>query len=90
MVYSASQDGGKFLDNKNRKFVSVITRVVKILEKFTNNYKKRLNFTKLTHYLNLESSEVDEIITLILTFQELFTGTFNTYIMKKKITKDYC
>ena len=85
MVYSASQDGGKFLDNKNRKFVSVITRVVKILEKFTNNYKKRLNFTKLTHYLNLESSEVDEIITLILTFQELFTGTFNTYIMKKKI-----
>lgn len=85
MVYSASQDSIKFGSNKSKKFVSVINRVVTILEKFTNNYEKRLNFTKLARLLNLNPSEVDEIITLILTFQELFTSTFTTYIVKKKI-----
>lgn len=85
MVYSASQDGVKFLDNKNRKFVSVIIRVVKILEKFTNNYGKRLNFTKLARYLNLNTSEMDEIIGIILQFQELFINTFDKYRMKKEI-----
>jgi len=85
MVYSASQDSIKFGSNKSKKFVSVINRVVTILEKFTNNYEKRLNFTKLAHLLNLNPSEVDEIITLILTFQEIFTSTFTTYIVKKKI-----
>ena len=85
MVYSASQDGVKFLDNKNRKFVSVIIRVVKILEKFTNNYGKRLNFTKLARYLNLNTSEMDELIGIILQFQELFINTFDKYRMKKEI-----
>jgi len=85
MVYSASQDSIKFGSNKSKKFVSVINRVVTILEKFTNNYEKRLNFTKLARLLNLNPSEVDEIITLILTFQEIFTSTFTTYIVKKKI-----
>lgn len=85
MVYSASQDGVKFLDNKNKKFVSVIIRVVKILEKFTNNYGKRLNFTKLARYLNLNTSEMDEIIGIILQFQELFINTFDKYRMKKEI-----
>ena len=80
MVYSASQDGVKFLDNKNRKFVSVIIRVVKILEKFTNNYGKRLNFTKLARYLNLNTSEMDDIIGIILQFQELFINTFDNFL----------
>ena len=69
----------------HNKFLSVINRVVKILEKFTNNYEKRLNFTKLARYLNLSSSEVDEIIALILIFQELFINTFEKYSMKKQI-----
>jgi hypothetical protein len=85
MVSSASQDSVKFGNNKNSKFVSVITRVMKILEKFANNYEKRLNFTKLARLLNLNPSEVDEIIKLILSFQELFTKTFTTYVVKKKI-----
>ncbi len=85
MTSSASQGSKKFGSNKSVRFISVITRVVKILEKFTNYYEKRLNFTKLAGYLNLNPSEIDEVIILILTFQELFTRTFDTYIVKKKI-----
>ncbi|KKN09131.1 hypothetical protein LCGC14_1049640 [marine sediment metagenome] len=81
MVYSASQDSKKFISNKSVRFI----RVVKILEKFTNNYEKRLNFTKLAGYLNLDVAEIDEVIVLILKFQELFTRTFSAYFVKKKI-----
>lgn len=85
MTYSASQESKRFGSNKSIRFMSVITRVVKILENFTNNYEKRLNFTKLARYLNLNPFEIDEVIVLILKFQELFTRTFDTYNVKKKI-----
>jgi len=85
MVYSASQRNEKFGNSKNGKQMRSITRVVKILEKFVGNYKKRLNFTKLSHLLHLTPTEVDEIITLIMSFQELFSTTFNKYSIKKEI-----
>jgi len=73
-----------FSVNQN-KFLSVVNKVVKILEKFTNNYEKRLNFTKLAHYLSLKPSEVEEIIALILLFQDLFINAFDKHSMKKQI-----
>ena len=85
MVYSASQRNEKFGNSKNGKQMRSITRVVKILEKFVGNYEKRLNFTKLSHLLHLTPTEVDEIITLIMSFQELFSTTFNKYSIKKEI-----
>jgi hypothetical protein len=85
MTYNVGQESLKFRDIKSRNLTRILTRIVKILDKFTDNYEKRLNFTKLSSYLKLNPSEVDEIITLILTFQELFTRTFNTHIVKKKI-----
>ncbi len=85
MVYSASQRNEKFGNSKNGKQMRSITRVVKILEKFVDNYEKRLNFTKLSHLLHLTPTEVDEIITLIMSFQELFSTTFNKYSIKKGI-----
>ncbi|MHA2280728.1 MAG: hypothetical protein ACXAC5_07740 [Promethearchaeota archaeon] len=81
MAYSASQDSLKFHNRKNH----VITQVVKILEKFSLNYQKRLNISKLAGYLNLKPLEVDEIIGVILHFQELFTTTFARYSIRKQI-----
>ncbi len=85
MVNSAIQDSIKISDFKNGKVVRILTRVVKMLEKFANNYEKRFNFTKLAQYLKLGPLEVDKIIGLILSFQELFTKTFNTYLIRRKI-----
>ncbi|MHA1987209.1 MAG: hypothetical protein ACW98D_11260 [Promethearchaeota archaeon] len=85
MVYSASQYSEKLGNSKNGKLMRSIIRVVKILEKFTGNYEKRLNFSKLSHLLHLTSSEADEIITLIMSFQELFSNIFNKHIIKKEI-----
>ena len=85
MVYSASLNSVKVANGKNSKIMSAIARVVMILEKFTGNYGKRLNFTKLSRLLNLSPSEVDRIIALILSFQELFSTTFDEYCIKKEI-----
>ena len=85
MANNASQNSIKLHNNKSSKYVSVISRVVKIIERFANNYEKRLNFTKLAHYLNLNSFEVDEILALIINFQDLFINIFDKYIVKKKI-----
>ncbi|MHA2036243.1 MAG: hypothetical protein ACW98X_07405 [Promethearchaeota archaeon] len=78
MVYSTIQENVKS-NYRN------ITRVVKILEKFARNYNKRLNITKLAKYLKLNSHELDEIMSLILRFQDLFTTTFESYHIRKKI-----
>jgi len=85
MVYSASLNNVKVAKAKNSKIMSVIARIVTVLEKFAGNYGKRLNFTKLARLLNLNPSEVDEIIVLILSFQELFRTTFDEYSIKKEI-----
>lgn len=85
MAYSTSQNSEKFGIDKNSKITKAITRVAKVLEKFKDNYEKRLNFTKLTHLLNLNPSEADQIIAFVLTFQELFLNTFDAYFIKKEI-----
>jgi len=85
MVYSTSQHDEKFGNDNDSKLMRAITRIIKILEKFVGNYEKRLNFTKLAKLLHLTPSEADEIITLIITFQELLSTTFDTHTIKKEI-----
>ena len=85
MANSLVHDSLKFHNNGNSKFWRIIPRVVKILEKFADNYGKRFNLTKLAQYLNLSPSEIDELIKLILKFQDLFQGTFKTHTIKKRI-----
>lgn len=85
MVYTASLNRVKDIKDKNSKVMNTITRVVKILEKFKDNFGKRLNFTKLSKLLKLNSSEADELITLLLAFQDLFSTTFDNHIIKKEI-----
>ena len=85
MANSLVQNSVKIPNDRNSKFGRNITRVAKILEKFADNYEKRFNFTKLAQHLNLNPLEIDELIKLILIFQDLFIGTFSAYIIKKRI-----
>lgn len=85
MVYSTSLNRVKDANQNNGKIINVLIRVVKILDKFKGNYEKRFNFTKLSQLLKLNSKDVDEIIGLILNFQDLFSTTFNEYNIKKEI-----
>ncbi len=81
----ASQERVQLHNITTSKFVRNITQVAKILEKFKDNFEKRLNFTKLAGFLKLTPSEVDKIIGILLNFQELFNTTFDNYSMTKKI-----
>ena len=85
MTYNASQAGVTLYGNINGKFMNMLIKVVKILEKFTDNYEKRLNVTRLAGYLRLTPIEVDEVLSMILTFQDLFNTTFSEYKIKKEI-----
>ncbi|KKM68166.1 hypothetical protein LCGC14_1463600 [marine sediment metagenome] len=63
-------------------------QVLTILEGFKQNLNKRFNFSKLGQYLRLGPSEVDQIISIILTFQDLFENVFKTYTIKKKMVNN--
>ena len=59
--------------------------IINALGEFKNHYDKKLNFGKLIKYLKIPNSEVDNLIYLILSFQERFDGVFGEYGLKKKI-----
>jgi len=65
--------------------LQVLHQILDVLSKFAENYDKKLNFSKFASYLKLNSSEVEEIIFLLLNFQELYENTFRHYSLKKKI-----
>ena len=65
--------------------VQVLHQILEVLSKFADNYNKKLNFSKFADYLKLNPSEVEWIISLLLSFQELYEGTFKEYSLKKKI-----
>jgi hypothetical protein len=66
-----------------RKSLIVFTKILDILTEFKNNYERRLNFTRLVDILNLPKSEINEIINLILNFQEKFEDVFSNYSLHK-------
>lgn len=76
------------IQNREKLSYKTFKQILTILEEFKKNLDKRFNFTKLGLYLSLEPSEVDEIISLILTFQDLFENVFKNYTIKKKIVNN--
>ncbi|MFW9822598.1 MAG: hypothetical protein ACFFE4_06670 [Candidatus Thorarchaeota archaeon] len=85
MTYSTSQDSLELGKNSINKYLNILKKTIKILENFETRYEKRLNVSKLAQNLNLTSSEIDTVLTTLLTFQDLFTNTFKHYIIKRKI-----
>ncbi len=73
---------------RNRNLLQVLHQILDVLSKFAKNYNKRLNFSKFASYLKLNPSEVEEIIFLLLDFQELYETTLNKYSLKKRINNN--
>ncbi|TFG28659.1 MAG: hypothetical protein EU532_04785 [Promethearchaeota archaeon] len=67
------------------KIILKLNEVLKALEAFSENYDKKFNVSKLAQYLNLSSNQTDEIIMLVLYFQELFKTVLNHHQLKKSI-----
>ena len=60
-------------------------QIINALGEFKNHYDKKLNFGKLIKYLKIPNTEVDNLIYLILSFQERFDGVFGECGLKKKV-----
>jgi len=73
-------------DNKisHRNTIHLINQILDILGKYSDNYEKKLNFTRLMQHLKIPTSEIEEFFSLILHFQEKFEHVFKEYRIKKK------
>ena len=85
MVVNAHSKQNPSTESPNYKNLK---HVITILEEFKTNRNRRLNFSKLGEYLRLKASEVEEILKLVLSFQELFETVFNVCSLKKKIVNN--
>ena len=73
-------------DTHLKNCINILNHIIKALEGFENNYDKKFNFSKLITQLEIYPSLMDEIIYLLLDFQELFCTTFKNYHLTKQIT----
>lgn len=72
-----------------RKVLKVLNQIIDYLSKFEDHYDKKFNFSKLANLLNIPSSEVDEIVYLLLNFQENFEKVFKKYRLLKYRTNNH-
>ena len=68
-----------------QKYTLLLNQIIDILADFKRDYTKKFNFSKLSRYLNIPNSEIDNIVSLLLNFQEKFENVFLNYHLKKKI-----
>lgn len=76
------------VDFSNMNLLQVLHQILEILSKFAKNYDKKLNFSKFASYFKLNPSEIEKIISLLLSFQELYENTFRQYLLRKKINNN--
>jgi len=76
----------KDFNNRDRKkIIDILNYVIDALAGFRDNYTKKFNFTKLMEYLKVPKSEIDDIIYLILNFQDKFNDVFKNHVLEKKV-----
>lgn len=63
----------------------LLYQIIDILGQFENNYNKRFNFSKMAKCLKIPNLKTDDIIELLLTFQDLFESVFKKHHIKKTI-----
>lgn len=81
-----SVDIGKKSENSdNQQLLKKLHQMVNALGEFKNRYDKKLNFSKLIKFLKLNDGNTEEIVYLILRFQEQFTEIFKDHTLRRKI-----
>ncbi len=66
-----------------RKTISMLELIIDALGEFKGYYEKRFNFSKLAEVLGIPKSDIDDVISLILKFQDKFDTVFNDYYLRK-------
>ena len=69
----------------NKSKFQLFHQILEVLRKFVDNYDKRFNFSKFAQFLKLTPSELEEVVQVLLEFQELFATTFINYSLRKII-----
>lgn len=64
-----------FVGSSESNLIKLLNQIVDALKEFKNNRDKKFNFSKLLNYFNFPRSEIQELISLILNFQNLFQET---------------
>ncbi|MFX0141126.1 MAG: hypothetical protein ACFFDN_46235 [Candidatus Hodarchaeota archaeon] len=75
-----SENKGKI---SHQKTIQLLNQILNYLTEFENHYGKKFNVSKLARLLGLSNGEIDEIISLLLNFQEVFESVFKNYQLKK-------
>ena len=68
-----------------RKTVQMLNQIIDALGAFKDHYNKKFNFTKLANLLKIPASEIEQVVSLVLKFQEKFETVFGDYRIKKEI-----
>ncbi len=72
--------------SSKKKDIELFNVILDALNAYKGNYHKKFNFGKLIAQLGISINESEDIIKLILKFQNLFHSTFNDYeLIPKKI-----
>jgi hypothetical protein len=80
---SDTNSAGLYNKEQFQKVLKVINQIVDYLAGFENHYDRKFNFSKLVKLLKIPHSQTDDIIYLLLNFQEKFENVFKKYKIRK-------
>ncbi len=75
-----SNQNGRYI----KKILSLLRQMLDVLSRFKNDYTKKFNITKFAEYLHISSTDMNEIISLIIEYQDIFHTIFKDYKLLKK------
>jgi hypothetical protein len=85
MMMLSHNESREVFNTHFKQTLDTLHRILKALQGFENNHDKKFNISKLMTQLELNLSLMDEIIYLLLNFQELFHKVLKNYKLTKQI-----
>ncbi len=67
-----------------KKSIRLLRPILEVLSHFKNNITKKFNITKFAEYLHISSIDMNEIISLIIEYQNMFHNVLKDYNLLKK------
>ena len=80
---SSSSNSEKKSKVAHQNTIQLLHQIINYLAEFEHHYGKKFNVSKLAKLLRLSNAEIEEIISLLLSFQEIFESVFKDYHLKK-------